>query len=253
MVLLRSIPEFSSMCISAVDFLGDAMNCKGSVFNSINCDESSSWYDSRDEEIATSNPASHRLREEDQLSRHGDLLDTESLSSSIHLLLHDTSERYRQNSSKIDSTNTWCLSDDDIFRSRGELGETHSQCLSFCKLNRCAAWSQDDFNCYSFESEHLPVASKSKSDVRIVHWEDLVQDSLNVETSDIFRSKRARHEPGNQCINFCKLHRCGAWSVDESSSVAEVKLPCVKEEDNEPRQIHWDDVVTDLIRTGKLR
>ena len=261
MVLLRSIPELSTIYSNAIDFLGNAMNCKGSssLLDTINCIDSSAWCDSRDEQdevvvesspslslslsnkFANSNNSSNTDRgfEEDLSSR--------SLSSSVHQLLYDSSERQSQRI-KMDSTTMPMLvrqsEDDTIFRSRVEeptqeasSSSSSSQCLQFYKLNRCTAWSQDEAGCYSFESEryqhyHSITAAeepKKRSNVRIVHWDEIVHDSLNTNTNtsntnnnedntDIFRAD-------SHCFNsLCKLDRCAAWSIDESSSMVDNRL-----------------------------
>ncbi|OEU16424.1 hypothetical protein FRACYDRAFT_239018 [Fragilariopsis cylindrus CCMP1102] len=260
MVLLRSIPELSTIYSNAIDFLGNAMNCKGSssLLDTINCIDSSAWCDSRDEQeevvvessssslslsnkFANSNNSSNTDRgfEEDLSSR--------SLSSSVHQLLYDSSERQSQRT-KTDSMAMPMLvrqsEDDTIFRSRVEeptqeasSSSSSSQCLQFYKLNRCTAWSQDEAGCYSFESEryqhhHSITAAeepKKRSNVRIVHWDEIVHDSLNTNTNtsntnnnedntDIFRAD-------SHCFNsLCKLDRCAAWSIDESSSMVGNRL-----------------------------
>ena len=250
MILLRSMPEFSTMCIGAIDFLGDTMNCKGSVLSSIDCNDSS-WCDSRDEEVIESKSASHIAHEEQDLSsRYGDLLDTQSLSSSVHHLLHDSSQRQSQHTTATLPS----PSDDDIFRSRNTSQESSNQCLTLNKLNRCTAWIQDD---YSFDESERPVEdSKKESDVRIVHWEDRVQDSdsLNAKSGyDIFRSNNVTFGSDSQYFGLCKLHRCAAWSLDgSSSSVVENNISSVRRESlsfgsNEAKIVHWDELVQDVI------
>ena len=310
MVLLRSIPELSTIYSNAIDFLGNAMNCKGSssLLDTINCIDSSAWCDSRDEQeevvvessslslslslsnkFANSNNSSNTDRgfEEDLSSR--------SLSSSVHQLLYDSSERQSQRT-KTDSMPMPMLvrqsEDDTIFRSRVEeptqeasSSSSSSQCLQFYKLNRCTAWSQDEAGCYSFESErdqhhHSITATeepKKRSNVRIVHWDEIVHDSLNTNTNtsntnnnedntDIFRAD-------SHCFNsLCKLDRCAAWSIDESSSMVDNRLRSNSiqevssqfqqqgdnendnndndnDADNETKLVHWDELADKCLIT----
>lgn len=231
------------MCISAIDFLGDAMNCKGSVFgSSIDCNDSS-WCDSRDEVIELKS-ASDRVHEEDLSSRYFDLLDTQSLSSSVHNLLHDSSHRLGQRVMAIRRA-----SDDDIFRFRNSPQESSSQSLPFNKLNRCTAWVQDDC---SFESEYPKDESKMKS-VRIVDWEDCVNDpdSLSVRREcEIFRDVNV--EASNEFIFSSKLHRCSAWSLDDSSLIINDSVLSVRRESlfrkNQANRVHWDELVQGPIQ-----
>ena len=310
MVLLRSIPELSTIYSNAIDFLGNAMNCKGSssLLDTINCIDSSAWCDSRDEleevvvessslslslslsnKFANSNNSSNTDRgfEEDLSSR--------SLSSSVHQLLYDSSERQSQRT-KTDSMPMPMLArqseDDTIFRSRVEeptqeasSSSSSSQCLQFYKLNRCTAWSQDEAGCYSFESErdqhhHSITATeepKKRSNVRIVHWDEIVHDSLNTNTNtsntnnnedntNIFRAD-------SHCFNsLCKLDRCAAWSIDESSSMVDNRLRSNSiqevssqfqqqgdnendnndndhDADNETKLVHWDELADKCLIT----
>jgi hypothetical protein len=258
MVLLRSLPEFSTMCISAIDFLGDAMyckgsaidylgdalNCKGSVFGTIDCNDSS-WCDSRDE-VIESKSASDIVYEEDLSTRYGDLLDTQSLSSSIHNLLHDSPQRLGQHAMP-----TRKISDDDIFRVRKLPQESSRQSLPFNKLNRCTAWIQDD---YSFESEQLRDESKMES-VRIVHWEDRVHDSDSLNARNgcgIFRPNDVNAEAGNEFLGSCKLHRCSAWSLDDSSLIIDDNVSSVRRaslfRSNQADTVHWDEIVQGTIK-----
>jgi len=244
MVLLRTLPEFSTMCISAIDFLGDTMNCKGSLFGSIYCNESS-WCDSRDE-VIESKAASDRIQEEDLSSRYGDLLDTQSISSSIHHLLHDSSQRLGQH-----ATATQRTSDDDIFRFRKSPQESSSQSLPFNKLNRCTAWVQDD---YSFESENPQDESKIKS-IKIVHWEDRVNDSdsLNLKNGcGIFRPNDVTLEGSNEFVGSFNIHRSSAWSLDDSFLIIDGSVASVRRESlvrsNLANIVHWDEIVQGTIK-----
>mmetsp|Transcript_27668 Transcript_27668/g.60932 ORF Transcript_27668/g.60932 Transcript_27668/m.60932 type:complete len:247 (+) Transcript_27668:318-1058(+) len=246
MILLRSLPEFSTMCIGAVDFLGDAMNCKGSVFSTVYCNESSCC-DGRDEEVLESKSTGHRAYEEDFSGRYGDLLDTHSLSSSVHHLLHDSSQR-RLRRTTIEPR----VSDDNIFRSRRITQETANQPSAFNQLNRCTAWVQDD---YSFESERPSTGLTKKSDVRIVHWEDRVidPDTLNcVHGCSVFRPNKSTFDSNSKCYGILKLQRCTAWSLDESSfdvendALSSGRKPI--EMSNEAKIVHWDELVEGSIK-----
>jgi len=257
MVLLRSLPEFSSMCISAIDFLGDAMyckgspidflgdaiNCKGSIFGTIDCNDAA-WCDSRDK-VIESKSAKDRDYEEDLSTKYGDLLDTQSLSSSIHNLLCDSPQRQGQHAMPTGRT-----SDDDIFRFRNS-PQAFRQSFPFNKLNRCTAWIQDD---YSFESQQLRDESKTQS-VRIVHWEDRVKDSdcLNARNGcGIFRPTNGVNvETGNGFFGSCKLHRCSAWSLDDSSLIIDDNVSSVRRAllvlNNQADTVHWDELVQGTI------
>ena len=232
MVLLRSLPEFSTMCINAIELLGETMNCKNSMFSSIDCYESS-WCDSRDE-VIESKPFSYEVHDEDPPSRFGDLLDTQSLSSSVHNLLQDSSQRRSQHPSSEPRT-----PEDDIFRFRNPAEECSSR--SLYKLNRCTAWIQDD---YSFdESDQFQDEAKMES-VRIVHWEDRVSGSECLGPKSgcgIFRPNNPNIEDSNEYLGSCKLHRCLAWSNSDSSILFEDSS--LKESIfamNQPEIIHWD-------------
>ena len=237
MILLRSLPEFSTMCISAIDFV-DSMNCKGSILSSIDCNDSS-WCDSRDE-VIESDTVSDKIYEEDLSSRYGELLD-ESMSSSFHNLLHDSSRRLGQH-----SMSTPRSSDDNIFRCRMPPQESRTQSLPFNDLNRSTAWIQDD---YSFESEQ-PIEESKMESVRIIHWEDRVVDSdfpkLRYGGCGIFR-------PNSAANGFCgisKLRRCSAWSLDDSSLI--ICDSSVRRQTqfgtNRPNKVHWDERVEGSIQ-----
>jgi hypothetical protein len=248
MVLLefRSMPDFSTVCISALDFLGDAMNCKGSVLSTIDCNEAS-WYDSRDE-VIESKPGSDGFHEEDLSSRYDSLLDsTQSLSSSLSNLLHDSSQRRGQH-----SMSTSRIAEDEIFRLKNSPQTTSCHELPFNKLNRCTAWIQDD---YSFESEHLREESRIES-VRIVHWEDRLNefDSINMKNGcGIFRPSHITIEAGRGFLGSCRLHRCSAWSLDDDSSlVVDDNVSSARRESrsesNQVYTVHWDELVQGEIQ-----
>jgi hypothetical protein len=307
MVLLRSIPELSTIYSDAIDFLGDAMNCKGSssLLDTINCIDSSAWYDSRDEQeevvvesslsssasslslskkFANNNNNTDRGFEEDLSSR--------SLSSSVHQLLYDSSERQSLHT-KTDSMTMPMLvrqsEDDTIFRSRVEeptqeassslSNNNSSQCLQFYKLNRCTAWSQDEAGCYSFESEreqhhHSTAAAeepKKRSNVRMVHWDEIVHDSLNTNTNtnntNNYEDNTHIFRADSHCLSSsCKLDRCAAWSMDESSSMVDSRLRSNsiqelssqsqqqgdnnnKNNNNEAKLVHWDELADKCLIT----
>lgn len=234
------------MCISAIELLGDAMSCKGSVFSAIDCNDSS-WCDSRDEviEYKSANDGEH---EEDLSGRYGDLLDTQSLSSSVHNLLYDSSRRQGQHSMAASRSS----SDDDIFRCRRSPLESSCESLPFNKLNRCTAWIQDD---YSFESEQFKDESKMES-VRIVHWEDRVIDPdflIAKNGCGIFRPNDGTAKTGNGFCGSFKLHRCSAWSLDDSSSlIIGDNVSSVRRRSyvggNQANIVHWDELVQGPIQ-----
>lgn len=239
MVLLRSLPEFSTMCISAIDLLGDVMSCKGSVFGTIDCNQSA-WCDSRDEGCTDSTYSCQRTIEEDQSNRYGDLLDTQSLSSSVHNLIHDSSERSLRHAKSPSKKSNM-----DIFRPP-RTAEESSRGTCSLKLNRCTAWVQDD---YSFESECPIQNSEEKSEVRVVHWEDRVIDSNYLNNKNglaIFRKNNPMLPQSRQGFSLCKLERCTAWSVDDSSWNIENGAHCARDEspvlDEEAKVIHWDEL-----------
>jgi hypothetical protein len=326
MVLLRSIPELSTIYSNAIDFLGDAMNCKGSssLLDTINCIDSSAWCDSRDEQeeivVESSSLSSSSLSLSNKFANNNNNsnnntdrgfeedLSSRSLSSSVHQLLYDSSERQRSQHTKTDSMTMPMLvkqsEDDTIFRSRVEEStlqeessnnnnnNNSSQCLQFYKLNRCTAWSQDDVGCYSFESEreqhhhHSTTTAaaaaaaeepKKRSNVRMVHWDEIVHDSLNTNTNT---NTNTNNEDNNtnifradsHCFNsLCKLDRCAAWSIDESSSsmvdgrlrsnsIQEQQLSSQSHQqqgdnnnnnnnNNEAKLVHWDELADKCLIT----
>ena len=226
------------MCINAIELLGDAMHCKGSLLGSIDCNDSS-WFESRDE-VIESQPVYDRAHEEDLSSRYGDLLDAQSLSSSVRNLLYDSTRRLGQHSMSAQRSSD----SDDIFRLRLSPQEPSGQSSPFNKLNRCTAWIQDD---YSFESEH-PIEESKMESVRAIHWEDRVIDSefLNVKYGfGIFR-------PNDLSNGFCgssKLNRCLAWSLDDSSLI--FRNSSLRRQSpqggNRANIVHWDELVEGSI------
>jgi len=251
MVILRSIPEFpefSTMCINAIDFVGDAMICKGSVFNTINCYDSPS----RDEETSSKTKKilqdttniykdnTARCSEDDVSSRYGELTDIQSLSSSVHQLLQDSSER-ESLYARTDSTTMLprCRiqvhDDDKIFRSV-EQDTSNAQFSKFCTLNRCTAWCQDE-SYYSFDDSerHSRVTEeshkRSTTKVRLVHWDEIVNDSLYANKTNfeynIFRSNdvSSLENGDNKRLNLCKTgsmsqrHNEEGHPINEASSL----------------------------------
>eukprot|EP00536_Pseudo-nitzschia_multiseries_P005492 jgi/Psemu1/303386/fgenesh1_kg.103_\ len=228
------------MCIGAVDFLGDAMNCKGSVFSTIVCSESS-WCDGRDEDVVTSKSSAQRSCDEDISGRYGDLLDTQSLSSSVHHLLHDSSQRRRRR-----PATTAAISNVNIFRSKAT-DEDSNGCAAFGQLNRCTAWVQED---YSVDSEYPSEDLEKRSDTRIIHWEDRLAnlESLNAKHGcDIFRRNNSFSHSNNNCSGVFKLQRCTAWSLDDSSLVVKNVRRESPEISAEAKAVHWDEIVQGSI------
>lgn len=234
MVLLRSLPEFTTMCINAIELL-DAMNCKGSLLGGIDCNDASWFVESRDE-VIESQPDDERCIEEDHSSRYGDLIDTPSLSDSVHNLLCDSSRRSGQRSIE-----------ENIFRTRRSSQEPPSTSSSFNSLNRCTAWVQDD---YSFESEQAREESNMEHEsVRIIHWEDRVTDSnfpIQKYGCSIFRPSKATDE----LCGSSKIHRCSAWSMDDSSRM--ICDSCGRRQSqqggDQARVVHWDERVEGAIQ-----
>ena len=233
------------MCISAIETIGDAMNCKGSMLSTIDCNDSA-WCDSRDE-VTETKCTDVRVYEEDLSSRYGDLLDT-SISSSIHRLLHDSS------SHRLDPETTPRSVGCDIFRCRSSPPECSSQSLPFNQLNRCSAWVQDDF---SFESEYPREDSISRvRSVRLVHWEDRLSDSETLDMKNdygIFRQNELNLKTNNELVGSIKLRRCSAWSLDDSSSLRfDDSFSGVRRRESELRKnqadmVHWDELVQGRI------
>jgi len=240
MILLRSLPEFSTMCIGAVDFLGDAMNCKGSVFSKIVCNESS-WSDGRDEEVVVSKSSGQRANDEDLSCRYGNLLETQSLSSSVHNLL-DSSQRRRRPL----PTNPVEFSE-DIFRSKRATCDDSDECPGFGQLNRCTAWVQDDF---SFDETEYPAEEPEKRCDTRIYWEDRIADadSLNTKSGcDIFRRSNSLGDIRSNCTGAFKLERCTAWSLDDSSMVVKNVRRESPEMSSEAKEVHWDELVKGSI------
>lgn len=234
MVLLRSLPEFSTLCINAIELL-DAMNCKGSLLGGIDCNDASWFVESRNE-VIESQPDDERCIEDDHSSRYGDLIDTPSLSDSVHNLLCDSSRRSGQRSIE-----------DNIFRVRRSSQEPPSISPPSNDLNRCTAWIQDD---YSFESEQAREECKMEHEsVRIIHWEDRVTDSnfpILKYGCNIFRPS----DPTNEFCGSSKLHRCSAWSTDGSPLIlcdSSVRRQS-KHGGDQARVVHWDELVEGAIQ-----
>jgi len=206
----------------------------------------------------------------------------DDLSNSVHQLLLDSSERQSLHT-RMDSFTTPLQTpegDSTIFRKNESIplheeGEEESsdnseQCLlrSSCKLRRCTAWSQDDIY-YSFDDESERFSSSPRStqhepqvQVRMVHWDDIVHDSIIHDTTTnannnnnkcddntIFRFTTPTPTDGD----LCKLDRCAAWSIDESNNSncsigtsGSCRLHAIQEETTTTK-IHWDEIVKGSI------
>mmetsp|Transcript_21370 Transcript_21370/g.23903 ORF Transcript_21370/g.23903 Transcript_21370/m.23903 type:complete len:329 (-) Transcript_21370:203-1189(-) len=291
MVLLRSLPEFSSMCLNAIDFLGEAMSCtsKDSALvntlncsNTMNCMDSSAWCatDSRDDEqkegivtestSASSSSSSKPSSMEMEVSNSNDNKNnnnasstsrkgvSDELSSSVHQLLHDSTERTNLSQSHRTDSSTTLLSvpegDITIFRTHDDTNDrtaiddmektrsaqevegeeeeesksdtdTPNQGVQFSKLQRCTAWSQaDDQNChiYSFEDDNTCLLLLSPDTT--THDEEAKVNLVHWD--DIVHGVIECQEtpifrrPTTQDVvdPQLKLDRCAAWSVDDSSN-----------------------------------
>jgi hypothetical protein len=197
MVLQVTIPEFTTMCMSAMAAFESINTCKGVVFGSLICDESAWFNDSRDEGVeveakfARSCQASElggaapsRQAEEAPSTTYIDLFDTASVSSSINPAIIQSSYYKQRRQINLDSSTTFLpYDDDDIFRSRQSSHESGSQCFQLCRLDRCQAFSSsEDSGCESSSNVHpfkrdSPLSGEI-AEVRMVHWDELVEDSV---------------------------------------------------------------------------
>ncbi|KAL3925395.1 MAG: hypothetical protein SGILL_000431 [Bacillariaceae sp.] len=202
MVMLVSIPEFSTMCEGALDAFESMNACKGVVFESLVCNESVwSNHDSRDEEgveVAADFEGCRACEEEEKVpeeeteedtstqSRQGlDTLDTISLSSSINPAIIRRSDHHKQRRHiKLDSFTTFLpFDEEDIFRSRRTSQGSDSQCFRLAgRLHRCSAFSQDSTSDAGSRIHPLkqdsPQRGLDPEEVRMVHWDELVESSV---------------------------------------------------------------------------
>jgi hypothetical protein len=185
MVLLASIPEFSTMCMNALDAFESINTCKGTVFDSLNCSESAWRNDSREDEgveVAAEFESCRACEQDAIASRQGGDLDTISVSSSFIPSTTDLSDYKQRRHIKMDSFTTFLpYDDDDIFRSRQASQGSDSQCFRLCRLHRCTAFSQDSAgenssNVHPLKRD-LPLTGRDVQ-VRMVHWDELVEDSV---------------------------------------------------------------------------
>eukprot|EP00539_Tryblionella_compressa_P012209 CAMPEP_0178816726 /NCGR_PEP_ID=MMETSP0746-20121128/1504_1 /TAXON_ID=913974 /ORGANISM="Nitzschia punctata, Strain CCMP561" /LENGTH=167 /DNA_ID=CAMNT_0020477767 /DNA_START=18 /DNA_END=521 /DNA_ORIENTATION=+ len=165
MVTLAVIPEFSTMCINAVDAFESLNTFKGSMFESLICNESTWNIDSRDEGVEVQIENCRTCEEEATSSRQG-------------------SNQRQSRHIKMDSFTTFLPYDDsDIFRTRQASMGSDSQCFRMCRLHRCTAFSQDSVG--ETTSVHPlkrdQTASNEEPEVRMVHWDQLVEDAVNVK------------------------------------------------------------------------
>jgi hypothetical protein len=196
MVMLASIPEFSTMCMQASEAFESISSCKGVVFDSLVCNESV-WniHDSRDEEgveVAADfdgRRACEEKEDEDNQSRQEgdahtlDTIDTVSISSSINPAIIRRSDYKQRRHIKLDSFTTFLpYEDEDIFRSRRTSQGSDSQCFRLAgKLHRCTAFSQDSTGDAASSVHPLkrdPPQIVECPEVRLVHWDELVEDSV---------------------------------------------------------------------------
>ncbi|KAG7366970.1 hypothetical protein IV203_029640 [Nitzschia inconspicua] len=200
MVLLSVIPEFSTMCMQALDAFESINTCKGAMFDSLNCNEAAWSNDSRDEGVemeaefgrgsrlcAELEDAPLRQAEEGQSKPREpvlDTIDTMSVSSSINPALVQSTDYKQRRHVKLDSFTTFLpYDDDDIFRSRHASQGSDSKCFRLCKLDRCTAFSQDSTGEAASPSPIHPLkrdlpASRENPEVRLVHWDELVEDPV---------------------------------------------------------------------------
>mmetsp|Transcript_29095 Transcript_29095/g.54674 ORF Transcript_29095/g.54674 Transcript_29095/m.54674 type:complete len:187 (-) Transcript_29095:309-869(-) len=184
MVTLAVIPEFSTMCINAVDAFESLNTFKGSMFESLICNESTWNIDSRDEGVEVQIENCRTCEEEATSSRQGDAIETDSVgSSTINSSMRLANQRQSRHI-KMDSFTTFLPYDDsDIFRTRQASMGSDSQCFRMCRLHRCTAFSQDSVG--ETTSVHPlkrdQTASNEEPEVRMVHWDQLVEDAVNVK------------------------------------------------------------------------
>jgi hypothetical protein len=166
MILLTDFSAFSTLCIKALEEFEAVGSCKGLMFNPLNCYQPT-WAETRDES-AQVEYSQNSTTWEDELSRHNDTADMSGLSSYVYpteLQLH------RRN------TSTAALPDHEIFRSRRTWFGPDSRYVSFCKLHRCTAFSQD-----TVDNDGIMRTDPSHCDapVEMVHWDELVKDQVYV-------------------------------------------------------------------------
>jgi hypothetical protein len=197
MVLLGTIPEFSTMCMSALAAFESINSCKGAVLDGVICNESAWFNDCRDEgvemegEVHRSCRASEkegvaplRQPEDASLTSQGEPSDTVSLSSSINPAIIQSSFYTHRRHIKLDSVVTFLsYDDDDIFRSRQASLGSDSQCFRLCRLDRCKAFSSSQDSAAESSSNVHPLkrdppAIVGNPEVRLVHWDELVEDSV---------------------------------------------------------------------------
>lgn len=183
MVLLGPMNEFSTMCMNALDAFESINTWKGAVFDSWNCNDPRLSDDSRDEgmDAAAQLDDGRACAVEDATLRQSEPLDTVSASCGINPCII-RSEYNQRRHVKMDSFTTFLpYDDDDIFRSRQASQGSDSQCFRLCRLHRCTAFSQDsggDSIPGIQPPKSDPSASNTSSSVRMVHWDELVEDSV---------------------------------------------------------------------------
>jgi hypothetical protein len=195
-MVLTVIPEFSALCMQALDAFESINTCKGVVFEGLNCDESAWYSDSRDEGVEVEaefgkracvqeEEAPLRQIEEAPLKPEEPILDTISVSSSINpAIIRSADHTQQRRHIKLDSFTTFLPYDDDeIFRSRQASLGSDSKCFRLCRLSRCTAFSQDSIGdtsstCNVHPLKRDPPSSGESTDVYMVHWDELVEEPL---------------------------------------------------------------------------
>lgn len=175
--MLGIIPEFSTMCMDLSDAFESINTCKGTVLYSLNCNEAPWMNDSRDEGVEIEIAECQACEEEESSPRQGDTSDVDNRSVS------SSAEYRRRGHIKMDSFTTFLPFDEnDIFRSRRLSQGSDSQCFRMCRLHRCIAFSQDsagDSGVHPLKRDLLP---SQRMEPRMVHWDELVDESVHVET-----------------------------------------------------------------------
>jgi hypothetical protein len=203
-LLLMSIPEFSTMCKNAQAAFESINTCKGAVFDSLNCNELAWFSDSRDEgveveaEFGQSCQASKQVGAATSLrqpvetppSTYGESHnDTLSISSSINPAIIESSYHAKQRHIKLDSATIFqAYDDDEIFRSRQASQGSDSQCFRLCRLDRCQAFSSSQDSEGDSSSDVHPLkrdpatVSGGISEIRMVHWDELLEENSVVNS-----------------------------------------------------------------------
>jgi hypothetical protein len=183
--MLGIIPEISTMCMDLSDAFESINTCKGTVLYSLNCNEAPWMNDSRDEGVEVEIAKCQACEEEESSPRQGDTADVDdrSVSSSVNQSTGSSAEYRRRGHIKMDSFTTFLPFDEnDIFRSRRLSQGSDSQCFRMCRLHRCTAFSQDSAGDSGVHPLKRDLVSNQRMEPRIVHWDEVVDEEVHVET-----------------------------------------------------------------------